>query len=138
MWIVIESGPAQGAAAEVTGQLQIGSDAACDLSIQAPDVAPRHAVARAADGILTLMDLGAPTGTFINGERLNGSRALAPGDRIPHRASRRWWSRSRVPGAVAAPAPAGGRSRRPPVTATPPPIPVAVPLPLPPPPPARR
>jgi hypothetical protein len=27
MWIVIESGPAQGAAAEVTGQLQIGSDA---------------------------------------------------------------------------------------------------------------
>jgi FHA domain len=82
MWIVIESGPAQGEAAEVAGQLQIGSDPACDLSIQASDVAPRHAVARASDGILTLMDLGAPTGTFINGERLNGSRALAPGDRI--------------------------------------------------------
>jgi hypothetical protein len=82
MWIVIESGPAQGAAAEVTGQLLIGSDPACDLTVQAPDVAPRHAVARASDGILTLMDLGAPTGTFINGERLDGSRALAPGDRI--------------------------------------------------------
>jgi pSer/pThr/pTyr-binding forkhead associated (FHA) protein len=82
MWIVIESGPAEGEAAEVTGQLLVGSDASCDLPIQAPDVAPRHAVARAAGGILTLMDLDAPAGTFINGERLQGTRALAPGDRI--------------------------------------------------------
>jgi hypothetical protein len=82
MWIVIESGPAEGEAAEVTGQLLVGSDASCDLPIQAPEVAPRHAVARAAGGILTLMDLDAPAGTFINGERLQGARALAPGDRI--------------------------------------------------------
>src|SRR5436190_11600027 len=82
MWIVVESGLEQGHAAEVTNEALIGSAPSCDLSIQGHGVSPRHVLARAGEGTLTLTDLGTPAGTFLNGERLSGSRAAAPGDRI--------------------------------------------------------
>jgi hypothetical protein len=82
MWIVVESGLEQGHAAEVTNQALIGSAPSCDLSIQGHGVSPRHVLARAGEGTLTLTDLGTPAGTFLNGERLSGPRAAAPGDRI--------------------------------------------------------
>src|SRR5438132_3086109 len=82
MWIVVESGLEQGRAAEVANEVLIGSAPSCDLSIQGQDVFPRHALARAGEGMLTLTDLGTPAGTFLNGERLSGPRAAAPGDRI--------------------------------------------------------
>src|SRR5437879_10374233 len=82
MWIVVESGLEQGRAAEVANEVLIGSAPSCDLSIQGQDVFPRHALARAGEGMLTLTDLGTPAGSFLNGERLSGPRAAAPGDRI--------------------------------------------------------
>src|SRR5215211_2019367 len=46
-----------------------------------PEISRRHArVARAADGMLAVEDLGSANGTFVNGERIAAPRTLAPGD----------------------------------------------------------
>jgi hypothetical protein len=82
MWIFVESGIEQGTAAEITNQVLIGSAATSDLSVRGRDVSPRHALVRVAGGTLTLADLGTPAGTFLNGERLSGTRVVGPGDRI--------------------------------------------------------
>src|SRR6516165_6364732 len=48
-----------------------------------PKISRRHAaVRRAADGTLTIEDLGSANGTFVNGERIGAPRELAVGDVI--------------------------------------------------------
>jgi hypothetical protein len=82
MWIVVEAGPDEGEAAEVTEELLIGSADSCDLPLQGPDVSAHHALVRGGQGTATLTDLGTPSGTFLNGMRLVGSLAVVPGDHI--------------------------------------------------------
>src|SRR5215218_4751777 len=46
-----------------------------------PEISRRHArVYRSADGMLAVEDLGSANGTFVNGDRIDAPRALAPGD----------------------------------------------------------
>ena len=46
-----------------------------------PEISRRHAhITRAADGRLTIEDLGSANGTFVNDERIDAPRALALGD----------------------------------------------------------
>ncbi len=47
-----------------------------------PNVSRRHAAFEVADGTVVLRDLGGSSGTYVNGERLRGARALIQGDRI--------------------------------------------------------
>ena len=47
-----------------------------------PNVSRRHAAFEIVDGTIVLRDLGGTNGTYVNGERLRGARALVPGDRI--------------------------------------------------------
>ncbi len=47
-----------------------------------PNVSSRHAAFEVAAGAVVLRDLGGTNGTFVNGARLRGAHALAPGDRI--------------------------------------------------------
>ena len=82
MWIVVEAGPDEGEAAEVTEELLIGSADSCDLPLHGRDVSARHALVRGGQGTATLTDLGTPSGTFLNGMRLVGSLAVVPGDHI--------------------------------------------------------
>ncbi len=59
----------------------IGRDGACDVFLPERNVSRRHArLERGADGRWWLTDLGAPYGSFINGQRVVGRAALAPGD----------------------------------------------------------
>jgi S1-C subfamily serine protease/pSer/pThr/pTyr-binding forkhead associated (FHA) protein len=46
------------------------------------DVSARHAELRSSDGRHLLRDLGSTNGTFVNGERLDGERALFEGDTV--------------------------------------------------------
>lgn len=46
------------------------------------DVSGRHAEIRFAESTYTLHDLGSTNGTFVNGQRVEGSRALSTGDRV--------------------------------------------------------
>jgi hypothetical protein len=82
MWIVVEAGPDEGEAAEVTEELLIGSADSCDLPLHGRDVSARHALVRGGQGTASLTDLGTPSGTFLNGMRLVGSLAVVPGDHI--------------------------------------------------------
>lgn len=59
----------------------LGSAAVCDVVLDEPGIAERHAEIRLADGALMLKDLGSETGTQLNGERVSEA-ALASGDEI--------------------------------------------------------
>ena len=47
-----------------------------------PNVSRRHAAFEVVDGAIVLRDLGGTNGTYLNGERLRGTRPLIQGDRI--------------------------------------------------------
>jgi S1-C subfamily serine protease len=63
----------------------IGRDPASDLSFHPEldaSVSARHAELRLAGSAATIRDVGSTNGTFLNGERTRGERALADGDVI--------------------------------------------------------
>ncbi len=60
----------------------LGSDFTCQVPVQDPSVAPRHAQLRREDEAWVLRDLKSPSGTRVNGELLSGPRALADGDEV--------------------------------------------------------
>lgn len=60
----------------------LGSSADCDVKIDEPGVAAKHAEIRLLDGkVLQLKDLGSDTGTLLNGEPVNET-LLGSGDEI--------------------------------------------------------
>jgi len=64
------------------GVVAIGRHPDCELNLRLDDVSRRHAEVRFEDGGFHVIDLGSTNGTFVNGERVDGQRPLAPGDRI--------------------------------------------------------
>lgn len=67
----------------------LGSSADCEVQIEEPGVAARHAEITCIDGKpLLLKDLGSKTGTLLNGEPVLEA-TLSPGDEI-HIGSCRW------------------------------------------------
>jgi hypothetical protein len=64
------------------GAVAIGRHPDCELNLRMDDVSRRHAEVRFENGSYLVSDLGSTNGTFVNGERVEGSRVLQPGDRI--------------------------------------------------------
>jgi pSer/pThr/pTyr-binding forkhead associated (FHA) protein len=60
----------------------IGRQPTCELPLRRDDVSRRHAELRFEGGSWTLQDLNSTNGTYLNGERIDAVRRLAPGDRI--------------------------------------------------------
>lgn len=61
----------------------VGRDAGNDLTIEAAGLSRRHAELQSDDtGGLLLVDLGSTNGTFVNRERVEGAKQLAPNDII--------------------------------------------------------
>lgn len=60
----------------------IGSDASCDLIVNSSTVSGQHCRLTDDGGALTLSDLDSTNGTFVNGQRLRGSRTVSATDRI--------------------------------------------------------
>src|SRR4051794_4444138 len=59
----------------------IGCGPDCHLVVNRPLVASHHCrLARHADGVVVLEDLGSPGGTFVNGRRITGATRVTPGD----------------------------------------------------------
>jgi len=52
------------------------------VRLEERNVSRRHACFHAVAGAVTVEDLGSLTGTFVNGERVQGPRRLRPGDRV--------------------------------------------------------
>ncbi len=77
-------GPAIGRQIAIGDELIIGrgSDETGRLADD-PELSRRHArISPDAEGVLTVEDMGSTNGTFVNGERISGSRRLLPGDTV--------------------------------------------------------
>src|SRR6185295_13033850 len=77
----MKEGPLAGQRVRVETQLVVGRVDA-DVTIDDPLVSRRHAVIRPAGNGLEVEDLGSLNGTWVNGERLDGPRALRDGDLV--------------------------------------------------------
>ena len=73
-------GPLAGQCFPVEAQLVLGRASTADVAIDDTLISRRHALVRPADSSLEIEDLGSLNGTWVNGERLQGSRQLAVGD----------------------------------------------------------
>lgn len=60
----------------------LGRDPSCDICIGSRFVSRRHARIEPQGTNFALVELGSPNPTFVNGERVQGSRILMPGDTI--------------------------------------------------------
>ncbi len=82
-WQVIVELPGKPPVELKPGEVLIGRSRSCALQIAEATVSRQHARLRIGpDSQVIVDDLGSSNGTFVNGERVVGSRALAHGDRL--------------------------------------------------------
>jgi pSer/pThr/pTyr-binding forkhead associated (FHA) protein len=65
-----------------TARAEVGRARGCVVRIPSPDVSRRHCVLRLKDGFVTVEDLASVNGTFLNGELVEGTVVVRPGDRL--------------------------------------------------------
>src|SRR3712207_3776312 len=83
MKLSIVEGPNSGQELDVAEGAVIGRDPqAASVAIEDPEASRKHASVSASGGGLSIEDLGSTNGTFVNGERVEGTRPLTDGDRI--------------------------------------------------------
>jgi S1-C subfamily serine protease len=84
MWVTIGSGEGKGLSVRVEGErFLVGTGAECQLMVGDPAAAPLHAYFEVGEGgRVVLHDLGSESGTFVNGERIEGSRTIDGGEEI--------------------------------------------------------
>src|SRR4051794_23589819 len=84
MWVTIGSGEGQGLSVRVEGErFLVGTGTECQLMVGDPKAAPLHAYFEVGEGgRVALHDLGSETGTYVNGERVEGSRVIEGGEEI--------------------------------------------------------
>src|SRR3954468_18502508 len=84
MWVTIGSGEGKGLSIRVEGErFLLGTGEECQLRIADGSVSPLHAYFEVEEsGRVMLHDLGSESGTFVNGERIDGARAIEGGEEI--------------------------------------------------------
>ena len=81
--LVVVDGPFQGTEFDIAGSAVIGRDPSSGIVLDDPEASRRHAsVSLEGDETVTVEDLGSTNGTFVAGERLEGSRSVGNGERI--------------------------------------------------------
>jgi pSer/pThr/pTyr-binding forkhead associated (FHA) protein len=81
--LIVKSGKHAGKEVPVTGpKFVIGRAQGCQLRPSSDDVAPQHCTLFAHEGKLLVRDMNSATGTFINGEKVNGQAELRAGDEL--------------------------------------------------------
>src|SRR5436853_3994577 len=84
MWVTIGSGDGQGLSVKVEGErFLVGTGTECQLMVGDPKAAPLHAYFEVGEGgHVALHDLGSESGTYVDGERIDGSRIIEGGEQI--------------------------------------------------------
>lgn len=81
--LIIDDGRARREIPLSEGTLRVGRGAQHnDLRLEERNVSRQHARFRCQDGTVEVEDLGSRCGTYVNDQRLGGSRRLFPGDRV--------------------------------------------------------
>jgi FHA domain-containing protein len=80
--IEVTDGPAHGEEQDLANELVIGRSADGFGTLKGdPEISRRHAqISRTDEGRLYISDLGSTNGTFVNGNKIEGSAWLSPGD----------------------------------------------------------
>jgi predicted component of type VI protein secretion system len=79
--LVVRSGKRPGQEVRAAGpKFLIGRAEGCHLRPQSPEVSRRHCAILLGEGVAAVQDLKSRTGTFVNGQRVEGRRVLRPGD----------------------------------------------------------
>jgi hypothetical protein len=131
----VERKPMEGREHTLVADIVIGREG-CDVVLADPEVSRRHAALRHTGSGPAVEDLGSTNGTFVNGERIEGTRVLADGDVVAF-GNTEWVLRAAAAanagaGAVASPQVTAARSipaepppPAPPAASAPPPAPPA-------------
>jgi S1-C subfamily serine protease len=84
VWLTIRSGEGHGLAVRIEGErCLVGSGRDCRLVVHDDDVDPIHALFQIDDdGHVEVQDLRTASGTFVNGERIDGTATLKDGDDV--------------------------------------------------------
>jgi hypothetical protein len=80
--LVVIDGPNEGREFEIAGSAVIGRDPSSGIVLDDPEASRRHASVSASGDSVTVEDLGSTNGTFVAGERIEGSREVHSGTRI--------------------------------------------------------
>ena len=80
--LVIVEGQDAGRELPIGGTVLVGRDPGADVVIADTEISSRHASFAPVDGGVAVEDLGSTNGTFVNGQRLTGTRQLQAGDRV--------------------------------------------------------
>jgi pSer/pThr/pTyr-binding forkhead associated (FHA) protein len=78
----IVEGEEAGRQTQLDGPVEIGRDASTNLALDDEQASRRHARVSAQGDIAIIEDLGSTNGTYVNGQPIEGPRAVRPGDKI--------------------------------------------------------
>src|SRR4051795_6606910 len=80
--LIVVDGPNAGTEFDIAGSSVIGRDPSSGIVLDDPEASRRHASVSAEGDAITVEDLGSTNGTYVAGERIEGSRRISSGDRI--------------------------------------------------------
>jgi pSer/pThr/pTyr-binding forkhead associated (FHA) protein len=78
----IVEGDDAGRQTQLDGPVEIGRDAATNMPLDDDQASRRHARVSAQGDAAVVEDLGSTNGTYVNGQSVEGPRAVRPGDKI--------------------------------------------------------
>jgi pSer/pThr/pTyr-binding forkhead associated (FHA) protein len=78
----IVEGDEAGRQTPLDGSIEIGRDASTNLALDDEQASRRHARVSAQGDLAIVEDLGSTNGTYVNGQPIEGPRAVRPGDKI--------------------------------------------------------
>ena len=98
-YLVVVEGAERGRRIELASSLVIGREEPAAVVLADSEVSRKHCKAALIMGEVFLTDLGSSNGTFVGGQRISGSRIIAPGERFTiggHVFEHEWRSRKEV------------------------------------------
>jgi pSer/pThr/pTyr-binding forkhead associated (FHA) protein len=78
----IVEGEGAGRQTQLADAIEIGRDASTNMALDDDQASRRHARVSAQGDTAMIEDLGSTNGTYVNGQPIEGPRAIRPGDRI--------------------------------------------------------
>lgn len=81
--LLVQQGPRAGQSFDLNKPIiTVGREAGSDIVLEDPQVSRHHARLTLQAGVYVIEDLGSTNGTFLNEQRLTGTRPINPGDQL--------------------------------------------------------